>query len=333
MTTGEMGIAFAQFKLTPLPIHFRAEAEGQSVADASLERMRLAPGVTRTEVREHGLFASFFLPAGDGPHPAIIIVSGSGGGLSESRGALYAQHGIAALSLAYFAYETLPKGLIEIPLEYFETALDWLQAHPALDPNRIAVTGGSRGGELSLLLGATFPQIKAVVAYVPSHTAWAGFSADGGSAKSSWTFRGEPIPYVLYEDDVPAGPEPIPLTPGFLRALTQKKMVQAAEIPVERINGAVLLISGEEDAMWPSAQMADAVIRRLAAHNFAHPYRHIRYPNAGHMILAGHIPATVTASRHPVDGMVYAYGGDAQGYAHANVNSWASVLAFLAENL
>ena len=50
----------------------------------------------------------------------------------------------------------LPPTLSNIPLEYFETAIEWLQHQPRLDGGRIAVSGTSRGGELSLLLGATF---------------------------------------------------------------------------------------------------------------------------------------------------------------------------------
>src|SRR5690606_20354069 len=98
---------------------------------------------------------------------------------------------------AYFNYEALPKYLIEIPLEYFETAIAWLQAQPQIDGERIAVGGGSRGGELSLLLGATFPQLKAVVANVPSGLAWGGFSPDPADAnKPAWTFRGKPVAFM-----------------------------------------------------------------------------------------------------------------------------------------
>ncbi len=44
-------------------------------------------------------------------------------GLWEHAAALLASHGYAALALAYFGVEDVPKDLINIPLEYFGTAL------------------------------------------------------------------------------------------------------------------------------------------------------------------------------------------------------------------
>src|SRR5947199_123091 len=86
---------------------------------------------------------------------------------------------IWSMALAYFNYEGLPQDLIEIPLEYFETAIGWLQRRPDLDGDRIAVSGTSRGGELVLLLGATFPAVKAVIAYVPSGIVHGGIGRSG----------------------------------------------------------------------------------------------------------------------------------------------------------
>ncbi len=72
------------------------------------------------------------------------------------------------LALAYFGLENLPPELYEIPLEYLETAIRWMSNQPTVNADRLAVVGGSRGGELALLLGATFPKLRAVVACVPS---------------------------------------------------------------------------------------------------------------------------------------------------------------------
>ena len=65
----------------------------------------------------------------------------------------------------------------------------------------------------------------------------------------------------------------------------------AAEIPVERINGPVLLISGAASTAWPETAMSDKVIARLKANNFPFTYQHVRYENAGHGLFAAHDPA------------------------------------------
>ena len=86
-----------------------------------------------------------------------MVVSGGGGGIEEFRGAILASHGYAALSVGHFAVEGRPRGLVNIPLEYFETAISWMRAQTWFDSCLLAVWGASRGGELALLLGATFP--------------------------------------------------------------------------------------------------------------------------------------------------------------------------------
>jgi hypothetical protein len=57
----------------------------------------------------------------------VIVLSGGGGGIDEHRGAILASHGYAALSLGYFNVEGLPRGLVNIPLEYFENAIRWMR--------------------------------------------------------------------------------------------------------------------------------------------------------------------------------------------------------------
>ena len=94
------------------------------------------------------------------------------------RAAHLAARGYAALALAYFGTEHLPPTLAEIPLEYFETALAWLARQPEVDPDRLGVAGVLRGGELALLLGATFPALRAVVADVPSPCAQGRHQSD-----------------------------------------------------------------------------------------------------------------------------------------------------------
>ena len=324
---------------TPLPVELVAEVDDAPVARTTAERLYVADGVERIPVREDGLVGTLFVPPGAGPHAVVITLSGSGGGLSEGGAALYASHGYAGFALAYFNYADLPEDLIEIPLEYFETAIRWLQRQPRLDVDRIAVAGTSRGGELVLLLGATFPAVKAVIAYVPSGIVHGGIGRSGvRGASPAWTHRGEAIPYIqprpekLSAEPPPAPKgEPIPLTPRFLRGLEDEEAAARAEIPVERINGPVLLISGTDDAMWPSTRLAEIARWRLELHHFPHSYRHLAYAGAGHMIGTPYLPTTVLASRHPLTGELFAYGGTPKAYAAAREDSWREILKILDE--
>jgi acetyl esterase/lipase len=143
-------------------------------------------------VHENGLAGIFYKPSGPGSYPGIIILRGAEGGLRADQAALLASHGFAGLALAYYNYDGLPTTLANIPLEYFQAAIHWLQAQENVRADRVAVLGASRGGELALLLGASFSNIKVVVAYVPS--SHIGPAED--SIQPAWTFHGTPMPYV-----------------------------------------------------------------------------------------------------------------------------------------
>ena len=323
----------------PLTVHLEASA-GSGSARASFEQHFLAPGVERREIREHGLVGTLFVPPGPGPHPAVIMLAGSGGGLMETRAALFAAHGYAAFALGYFGAPGLPTHISRTPLEYFETGLDW--AHRTLGPahGMVAVCGVSRGGELALLLGATFPTlVTAVIAYVPSPFTHgvlnAGRPGEDRHAPT-WTHGGKPLP-VLSRPNAQAewslfdqAPPPKRQSPAFLSALRDAQAVERAFIPLERINGPVLLVSGDDDALWPSTTFSELAVERLQKARHRYPVRHLAYPDAGHSIQVPYVPTTVLARPHPVSGIPLANGGTAAGNARACEESWRGVLEFLA---
>ena len=54
----------------------------------------------------------------------------------------------------------------------------------------------------------------------------------------------------------------------------------AAEIPVERINGPVMLISGTDDQVWPATVLSEFAVRRLRAHSHPFAVEHLVYEGA-----------------------------------------------------
>jgi len=199
----------------------------------------------------------------------------------------------------------------------------------------LGVVGRSRGGELALLLASMFPEITTVVGYVPSGVVHAGIAASpvpGAAARSAWTYRGKPLPFVppAYDGSVAAAasPEtPLELRPMFLKSLENRGAVEAAAIAVERIRGPVFLISGEDDRLWPSPVLAEIAATRLAAHKRS--VTHLRYLGAGHMIGPIGLPATANTILHPLRGLSMALGGTPAGNAAAAADSWPRVLQFL----
>lgn len=103
----------------------------------------------------------------------------------------------------------------------------------------------------------------------------------------------------------------------------------AAAIPVERIQGPVLLVSGEDDQLWPSKDLADMVFQRLVQHAHPYPFEHLSYRGAGHAAFGVPDVPTYGSSATPL----FVLGGTPAGNARARADSWPRMLAFLREHL
>lgn len=324
---------FVKTTASPVVVNLTAQLAGNVVASAQLRRRFGNNSIVQTDVSDEGLVAMMFHHA-DAARPGVILLGGSGGGLSIDQPALLASRGYAVMSLGYFAMPGLPRDLMEIPLEYFGKAIAWMKNHAGVVGDKLAVIGMSRGGELALLLGATFPEIKAVVAYVPSGIAWPGIGAANEPVRSAWTFRGEQIPCIATSAE---GLEvwqksPVALTSWFLKCLKNRESATAAAIKVEKVNGPILMFSGTDDQMWPSLNLADLATQRLIARDFPHPYEHVTYTGAGHFIRFPYTPA-ITEIFHPVVKTLMALGGTPEANHLANLDSWRRCLQFLGKHL
>ena len=300
-------------QLGPQTIHFRLVAEGKEVSSADLVQLAVADGVQRIRL-EGNLHGILFEPAGEGKRPGVLVLGGSEGGAPTRKAAWLASHGYAALALAYFRFEGLPDQLRNIPLEYFGQALAWMAQRPEIDGNRMAVTGTSRGGELSLQLGAIYPVIRAVVAYVPANVRVQACCGRGLGA--AWTWNGEPLAWSLPQRRADAAE------------------VMNATIRVEKTHGPILMIAGDDDGVWPSAEMVDAAAGRLHSTHFEYPVVVLKYPHAGHR--AGFpeiIPAWSHGAMHPVSGCPVDYGGTPEGNAESSLDATQKVLEFLRQSL
>lgn len=289
------------------------------VADAGPEGRR---------VTENGMLANYYPPQSEGKHAAILLLGGSEGGLSPGVGrmakALQAK-GFAVLQVAYFAAPGFPTKLERVPLETFDRALAWLKAQPEVDPERIGVVGGSKGAEAALIVATRHPELKAVVAAMPSSVAWQGIDwnivamiltpPDG-----SWTLGGKPIPYLPYAQPKEYGGPVADIYAASLETLSQH---QDAIIPIERTRAPVLLICGKQDALWPACPMADQVKARAEA-NGGPTVTILAYDNAGHAVMGLPIDKS-NASYDKLDGL----GGTDEGNAAARTDGWPKIVAHL----
>jgi hypothetical protein len=304
-----------------------------TTASASIERRYASVGVRNRAVHD-GIVASLYQLDHTDPLPGVLVIGGSDGGPGAPGVAmLLASHGLAALSLSYFGAPGLPSTLENIPLEYFQKALLWMRSQPDIDPRSVAIYSESRGTEAALFTAASDPKVSAVVARSPSFTFWSGVTKAHLPGKPAWTFGGQPQPYIantLYPDFIltylwdKATGKPVRQTPLFLEDLAHATESDKIPIPVEKIHGPLMLLSGADDQIWPSTLMAQRIMSRLRLHGHAYRDQSLTFADVGHSIPYVYLPTRGNWRESP-----FAIGGTPEGMAKAQANAWPQILRFL----
>jgi dienelactone hydrolase len=344
----------------PLTVILKAEVEGQPVVSAIVERLFAEADVARHPVRDEGLVGALFVPPGTEPRAAVIVLHGSSCLPDERKATLIAAHGFVTLALQYCGAEGLPEGhLGDFPLEYFGRAVAWLKKREEVAGAKLGVVGTSVGSEAALLAGAHFPDIRAVVSIkgsgvlvggrwtlrgepiphvtldAPDILRWAERSDQPDECRppgvsSSLIYRwqsGEPISLPAGQEYSCLDWESVYLNYLLFKAFADPESLARAVIPVERINGPVLLVSGHADRIWPSTLFSEVVFNRLKANNHPFVFEHLAFPGAGHRISNPYLPTTLGRGR----GLLM--GGDGEGAALANRVYWPRMLEFLKTSL
>lgn len=285
-------------------------------------------------IRTKDVCGRLFRGLGAGPHPGVLVLHGGGGarGYEQTYAAMLAEHGYTVFCVEYFGAPGVRDALLEVPLEEFGKAAAWLLDRPDVSGDQVGVVGFSRGGEASLLVGAHFDTVGVVVSYVPSCYVWPAPSwMEGvGEGEPTWTLGGEPLPHLPIDEYVSESDgieealgvnEPNAPSLAVERSTAEEK--ERAEIPVEEIDGPVLLISGGVDTVWPSAELAARAEDRLAAHD--HPqFSHLSFPEAGHTI---RVPYRFDDETAPME--THQYGGTNAANARASARAWREALGYL----
>lgn len=340
MTSDDGSLRVDTFSLT-----YIVTGESELHEEVSFERYWYPEGMRVEFVRENGLRGTFVSPGGDGPFPTLLIVGGSEGGnaTSELRATYMASLGYASLALAYFAAPDLPDSLAEIPLEYFETAVDWLKQHERVDPERMGAMGGSRGGELVLLLASRTPELKAIVATAPSGVVW-GPAALREPETPAWTEDGLPVPFVPMSDAQPVisiAPDGKPIyamATTFLDSLVRAPLEAVADalIPLGDSGMPILFLAGEDDQLWAACELggfawdqiekrSDEAAQRSSFHCF---------DDAGHQIPIPGLPTqNMTRTYLPHANAWLAQGGEPAAIAAAARKADEEIRSFLSDAL
>lgn len=267
-------------------------------------------------------------PTGPGRHPVVIVLGGSEGGSSTARevAPLFAARGYATLGLPYYdpGYDPtdrvagLPHSFTNIPVDRLTAVRAWLATRADADVDRLGIWGVSKGAEFALIAASHYAWINAIVAVVPTDVVWEGWGGTGPTT-ASFAFDGKPLAFQPYggmdvELAKAARGEAMDLRRAHLagRAAYPDRLA-AARIPIERFKGALLLVAGGHDQIWPSAEMAANIVAARRTADLT--TERVSVPNANHFLGS---PGT-----EPVDDSV-SPGADAVTIAHTRAAAWAA---------
>ena len=236
--------------------------------------------------KRHGVVETILYLGDSDNQPLIVAFGGAEGAIDWHRNHMKTkrdsliQKGYAILAIGYFNAEGTPRNLDRISLDAISDTIMSIAKNSKIDESKIALIGGSRGGELVLNLASRFNHFNAVIAMSTSNVSFPAITWSANT--SSWTYKNKEVSYV------PAGLNTIsPAIKGDLYTahslmLEDEEAVKKAEIQVENINGPILILSGKDDDQWPATLMSNRIIERLNENDFKYYKEHIIL-NGGHI--------------------------------------------------
>ncbi|XP_060766208.1 acyl-coenzyme A amino acid N-acyltransferase 2-like isoform X1 [Neoarius graeffei] len=293
----------------------------RELVTVTLQRSYMAPGVRRIEIRQNGVVGTLFLPPGPGPFPAVLDLWGLGRGLVEYRAALFASHGLASMTLAYFDHKDLPgpPKRVNVGGSYFKAAWQVLRDHPQVCEDRIAIIGISFGVFVALWIATALsvnPRCVICISgpFCSTNKLFAENGQNVDEEQKHW--------HIDDQGYVSFGVSSLPCN------IPPENFIQ-----IEKLLCPLLFIIGEDDLCCPSTENADEIERRLHAAGKSHLFSRVSYPGAGHLIEPPYTPTCHTSiwASQPSQSMIQ-WGGNLEQHAAAQEDSWPRILTFLESN-
>lgn len=208
---------------------------------------------------------------------------------------------------------------------FFYEKNDWMKKQDEVADGWLGMHGTSKGAELALLAASLFSDIRAVVALngfaVP-------FSAivpwtDDEFLPPAWQYKGKPLPYLSPNNPVEVAlackemwneKKGNPLGMWYAALASNPTEVKNAIIPVEKINGSILLIGGDADEV-DTVGLSKLAVDRIKEKHSNNVCEQLIYANAGHAIsIPNIVQSFVQGTKHDTN--------------FASKDSWEKTIAF-----
>ena len=333
---GSLGENFNNSSRSDLTITLKAFIEEVFITEYKTKIRYVRPNVKVKEIKKakDKVFGTYYLPDVKKLKRPFVCLGGSDGTRSHLTAAILSSLGHPALAISYFDYEGISENCVEVPLEMVFNAKKWLKDN--LKSRDIGIIGCSKGAELALL-SSTEQNFNPVILASPSSHVFQGL----GSYKkptSSWSLAGIAVPFL----PVKMGfwklvgfvlkrlrKKPHSFFEVYQKALDKKsKSYQqkrdASRIKVEKLKGDLLMLSGEQDLVWPSARMANDIERNVKC-----KCTNVIFEDSGHLTFKQQpgLPFPNVIG----DKVRIFLGSDVSKNQQANLKMWDEVIKFVSK--
>lgn len=243
------GVLLGQEKTAP-EVSIQRFIEIPADAPRSKAEAKAPDGVTAHENLVFGtgggrdLKLDLYVPAGDGPHAAVMLVHGGGwtGGNKEAFRPFAQQLAARGFVAATVEYRLATEAKFPGAVEDCKAALRWLRAHAAtykIAPARIGAVGGSAGGHLVGMVATTAEPAQ--------------FEGTGGNAAQSSALQAVVLMGAGVDQAMRAQESPKPIQSQLIffgGTFAEKKDVYVAASPITHVSAKtppMLFIEGEFD--------------------------------------------------------------------------------------
>ena len=229
--------------------------------------------------------------AENGDDRLIIVIQGLKGlELPEKYAKLFAEKGYSSLAMSYYGGEGQKKDMRAIPLEQFEVACNEMKKRGY---QRIGIYGNSKGAGMALLAASVVPDISLVIAASSfGHVMQGTGKPQDDPCKAMVSYKGQDFPYVktgkLFSDFLIGCIRERHVRLLYFFDEWDKKGTEENEIPVEKIQGDILLLTSTNDESVPAKRDAELLIKRLERNGFEHGFRHVNSEIGSHNL--GYFP-------------------------------------------
>eukprot|EP00795_Rhopilema_esculentum_P012915 gene12915-3670_t len=292
----------------------------EPLAKTKILRTYLADHVERKEISVGRIRGTLFVPKGSRKLPGVIDMFGADGDLIESRAAILASHGFVTFALAYFGYKDLPKSPNNIDLQYFIEAVKWFASHERVYPSGIGYIGSSAGGQIALNVGTECSLVRAVVGISTADILAITLKYKGEVRGLNGGFKPEHC-HINEKNEV-LSIDVDKLDPVEFRN---------SKNPVEKFEGKIMLVTGDDDMCPNMSDCALRMQRRLNEHG-RESATILHYPGTGHLIDVPFMP-TCRIAYFPYHEVYILWGGSVTEQSAAHEHAWRAIRRFLLENV